>query len=197
MHRPEPRKAEVTAGEKHDIEMRRSRIVTQLPFRTRALFPCNLCTEAKPREAFRGAQQKQKDVKKWRCKECQQPPCITCGGHPETPLPGGRAPRHAAELKQYRCTTCLAAAEAAPQRLSFLTRALFPCKLCKERKPRGAFRVAKQKCKDLTDWRCQACQQPPCTACGKNPEAPLRRGRSLKAYRCTTCLAAAKGARQQ
>ena len=81
---------------------------THLPYPTRALFPCNLCKEEKPRAAFRGAKQKCKDVNSWRCKECQQPPCTACGARPDAPLFGGRALLRAKQLTYYRCTICRA-----------------------------------------------------------------------------------------
>ena len=54
---------------------------------------------------------------------------------------------------------CLTCAPTDPSDLPFPTRALFSCNLCKEEKPRGAFRGAKQKCKDIKSWRCKDCQQ--------------------------------------
>ena len=65
--------------------------------------------------AFRGAKQKCKDLKSWRCKECQQPPCTVCGERLAAPLAGGRALQGLAELRRYRCTACLAAHGKAPR----------------------------------------------------------------------------------
>ena len=57
---------------------------------------CNLCFETKPADAFSPARQRHRDSKTRRCKDCDFPPCSSCGTIPTLP-----------KQTPYMCPVCL------------------------------------------------------------------------------------------
>ena len=60
------------------------------------LMTCNLCFETKPADAFSPARQRHRDSKTRRCKDCDFPPCSSCGIIPTLP-----------KQTPYMCPVCL------------------------------------------------------------------------------------------
>ena len=56
---------------------------SQLAHLTREKYSCNLCARTLPLTAFSPVIWKGKDLKRWRCLDCQQPICQRCGGREE------------------------------------------------------------------------------------------------------------------
>ena len=57
---------------------------------------CNLCFQTKPADAFSPARQRSRDSKTRRCKDCDFPPCSSCGIIPTLP-----------KQTPYMCPVCL------------------------------------------------------------------------------------------
>ena len=57
---------------------------------------CNLCFQMKPADAFSATRQRTRDSKTRRCKDCDFPPCSSCGTIPTRP-----------KQTPYMCPVCL------------------------------------------------------------------------------------------
>ena len=63
------------------------------------------------------------------------------------------------------------------------------CNLCKEKKGRSAFAVARRQSNELKKWRCKECDYAPCQECGKIPVKALHvPGRTESKWTCQVCL---------
>ena len=57
------------------------------------------------------------------------------------------------------------------------------CNLCRAEKQAKLFTPQRRRCKNFATWRCIACDFPPCTKCGKEPDMPKQ-----KPYICHPCM---------
>ena len=65
----------------------------------RERYKCNRCEKEKPRAEFSVVVQKRKEVKQWRCLECQHPTRKVCGTRTEQPI------NHKYDESDYFCTS--------------------------------------------------------------------------------------------
>ena len=75
----------------------------------------------------------------------------------------------------------------------------YTCQQCRKTLPRQSFTLPQQHKKQLSAWKCQNCQFPPCSKCGARPEKavpqkPKGDKKKTQPYTCRACQGASSPA---